>query len=238
MGVGIGRAVLQAMLQVIISCFNITWWGNKVKKKKWLRGNLREEGEKQSMASSGVWPRGPLTPRAPLLLSRSVMSDSATSWTVAHQAPLSMGFSRQEYWSGLPFPSPGDLPDPGIKPRSPALQADSLPTELWGKPYEWDSVQSSSIAQLCQTLCEPMDCSMPGLPVHCQLPEFMQIHVHWVSDGIQPSHPLSSPSPPAFDLSQHQGLFKWVNSSLQVAQVLEFQLQHLSFQCIFRTDFL
>ena len=59
----------------------------------------------------------------------------ATPWTVAHQAPLSMGFSRQEYWSGLPFPSPGDLPDPGIEPWSPALQADSLPSELPGKPY-------------------------------------------------------------------------------------------------------
>ena len=64
------------------------------------------------------------------LLSRSVMSDSAIPWTVAHQAPLSMGFSRQEYWSGLPVPSPGDLPDPGTEPRSPALQADSLLTEL------------------------------------------------------------------------------------------------------------
>ena len=58
-----------------------------------------------------------------------------TPWTIAHQAPLSMGFSRQEYWSGLPFPSPGDLPNPGIKPGSPALQADSLPTELRGKPF-------------------------------------------------------------------------------------------------------
>ena len=124
MGVGIGRAVLQAMLQVIISCFNITWWGNKVKKKKWLRGNLREEGEKQSMASSGVWPRGPLTPRAPLLLSRSVMSDSATSWTVAHQAPLSMGFSRQEYLIGLPCPSPEDLSNQGIE--HPSLMSPTL----------------------------------------------------------------------------------------------------------------
>ena len=59
----------------------------------------------------------------------------ATPWTVAHQAPLSMGFSRQEYWNGLPFPSPGDLPDPGIEPGSPALQADDLLTEVWGKPY-------------------------------------------------------------------------------------------------------
>ena len=74
-------------------------------------------------------------------------------------------------------------------------------------------------------------------PCHHQLPELAQIHVHWVSDVIQPSHPLSSPSP-AFNLSQHQGLFKWVSSSNQVAKVLEFQLQHQSFQWIFRIDFL
>ena len=67
-------------------------------------------------------------------VSRSVMSDSVTPWTVAHQAPLSVGFPRQEYWSGLPCRSPGDLPDPGIKPRSPTLQADSLPSEPPGKP--------------------------------------------------------------------------------------------------------
>ena len=75
-----------------------------------------------------------------------------------------------------------------------------------------------------------MDCSTPGVPVHHQLPEFYQTHVHWVSDAIQPSHPLSSPSHPAFNLSQHQGLFQWVSSSYQVAKVLEFQLQHQSFQ--------
>ena len=83
-----------------------------------------------------------------------------------------------------------------------------------------------------------MNCSTPGLLVHYQFPELTQTHVHWVSDAIQPSHPLSSPSPPAFDLSQHQGLFKWVSSSHQVAKVLEFQLQHQSFQWTFRTDFL
>ena len=82
------------------------------------------------------------------------------------------------------------------------------------------------------------DCSMPGLPIHHQLPEFTQTHVHWVEDAIQPSHPLLSPSPPAFNLSWHQGLFKWVSSSYQVARVLEFQLQHQSFQRIFRTDHL
>ena len=81
-----------------------------------------------------------------------------------------------------------------------------------------------------------MDCSTPGLPVHHQLPKFTQTHIHWVSDAIQPSHPLSSPSPPAFNHSQHQGPFKWVGSLHQVAKVLEFQLQHQSFQWIFRTD--
>ena len=84
----------------------------------------------------------------------------------------------------------------------------------------------SSVTQLCPTPCDPMNYSTPGLPVHHQLPEFNQTHVHWVSDAIQPSHPLSSPSPPALNLSQHQGLFKWVSSSHQVAKVLEFQLQH------------
>ena len=95
----------------------------------------------------------------------------------------------------------------------------------------------SSVTQLCPTLCNPMDCSTPGLSVHHQLLEFTQAHVHWVGDAIQLSHPLSSPSP-AFNLSQHQGLFKWVSSSHQVAKVLEFKLQHQSFQWIFRTDFL
>ena len=94
----------------------------------------------------------------------------------------------------------------------------------------------SSVAQSCTTLCDPVDYSTPGFPVHHQFPEFTQTHVHWISDAIQPSHPLSSPSPPALNLSQHQGLFKWVSSSHQVAKVLEFQLQHQSFQWIFRTD--
>ena len=98
------------------------------------------------------------------------------------------------------------------------------------------SVQFSSVAQSCPTLCDPMNCSTPGLPVHYQLPEFTQTHVHWVSDAIQPSHPLSSPSPPAPNPSQHQGLFQWVSSLHQMARVLEFQFQHQSFQWILRTD--
>ena len=96
-----------------------------------------------------------------------------------------------------------------------------------------DSVQSLSRVRLCN----PMDCSTPGLPVHHQLREFTQTHVHWVSDAIQPSHPLLSPSLPAFNLSHHQGLLKWVSFSHQVAKELEFQLQHQSLQWIFRTEF-
>ena len=103
---------------------------------------------------------------------------------------------------------------------------------FWGKScinidfiiIVWVRVQFSSVAQSCPTLCGPMNRSTPGLPVHHQLPEFTQTHVHQVSDAIQPSHPLSSPSPLAPNPSQHQSLFQWVNSSHEVAKVLEFQL--------------
>ena len=98
------------------------------------------------------------------------------------------------------------------------------------------SVQSFSHVWLSATPWTA--CSTPGFPVHHQLPEPTQIHVHRVGDAIQPSHPLVSPSRSAFNLSQHQGLFQWVGSSCQVAKVLEFQLQHQFFQWIFRTDFL
>ena len=95
----------------------------------------------------------------------------------------------------------------------------------------------SSVTQSCLTPCDPMDCGTPGSPVHHQLPELAQINVR-VSDDIQPSYPLPSPSPPTFSLSQHQGLFQRVNSSHEVAKVLELQLQHQCFQWIFITDFL
>ena len=88
------------------------------------------------------------------------------------------------------------------------------------------------------SLCDPMDCSMPGFAVHHQLPELAQTHVHWVGDAIQTSCPLLSPFPPAFYLSQHQGLFQWISSLYQVAKVVEFQLYHQSFKCIFSIDFL
>ena len=105
-------------------------------------------------------------------------------------------------------------------------------------------VQFSSVAQSCPTLCDPMDCSMPGLPIHHQTYTqkftfgFTQTHVHQVSDTIQTYHPLLSPSPPPFNHSQNQSPFQWVSSSHQVAKILEFQLQHQSFQWIFRIDFL
>ena len=154
------------------------------------------------------------------------------------------GIPRQEYWSGIP--TPGDIPNPGIEPISLRLlhwQVYSLPLAPSGKPNiklkpciyrHAKHYQFISVTQLCLTLCNPMDCSTPGFLVRHQLPELAQTHVYRVDDAIQPSHPLSSP----YHLSQHQGLFQWVSSFHQVAKVLEFQLQHQSFQWIFRTDFL
>ena len=107
-----------------------------------------------------------------------------------------------------------------------------------GLPEPVSQVQFSSVTQSCLTLCDPMHRSTPGLPVHHQLPESTQTHLHWFGYTIQPSHPLSSPSSPAPNPSQHQGLFQWVNSSHEVAKVLEFQLQHQSFQWTPRTDLL
>ena len=100
------------------------------------------------------------------------------------------------------------------------------------------SILCCSVTTSCPTLCNPMNSSTPGFPVLHYLPELAQTHVHWVDDAIQPSHPLSSHSPPAFSLSQHQGLFQWVGSSHQVAKVLELHLHLQSFQWIFRVDFL
>ena len=107
-------------------------------------------------------------------------------------------------------------------------------TAFWAPRESLSSVQSLRFVWLCH----PVDCSMSGFPVHHQLLELTQTHVHAVGDAIQPSHPLLSPSPPAFNLSQNQSLFKWVRSLHQVAKVLALQLQHLSFQRTFRTDFL
>ena len=103
---------------------------------------------------------------------------------------------------------------------------------------EMNWTQFSSVAQSHLTLCDPMDCGTPGFPVYHQLLKLAQTHLYQVGDAIQLSHSLSSPSLPAFSLSQHQGFFQWVSSSHQVAKVLEFLLQHQSFQWIFRTDLL
>ena len=207
-----------------------------------------------------------------------------TPWTVAFHASLSMGFPRQEYWSGLLFPSPGHIPDPRIEPTSlmsPALAKgffhtiskwggrncavpffqinasrlhpnglprlpdlgealwtqepwQTLPNgQWWGIVTEWRRIRpcfrnlpiipkdcGCSVSQSHLTLCSPMDCSKSGFPVLHHLPELAQTHVHWVSDAIQLSHPLLPPSPPAFNVSQDQGLFQWVSSSHQVAKVL------------------
>ena len=101
-------------------------------------------------------------------------------------------------------------------------------TDKWVKMWETDIAiyiyQFSTVAQSCPTLCDHMKCSAPGVLVHHQLLEFTQTHVHWVGDATQPSHPLSSPSPPAPNPFQHQSLFQWVNSSHEVTKVLEFQL--------------
>ena len=153
------------------------------------------------------------------------------------------GSPRILEWVAYPFCSESSRPRNRAKVS--ALQADSLQTrepEVGMKKcchlvdilcnYNMTacahSVQFSSVAQSCPTLCHPMDCSTPGFPVHHQLPKLTQIHVHHISDAIQPSHPLFPPSS-ALNLSQHQGLFQRVGSSHQVATVLEFQLQHQSF---------
>ena len=104
--------------------------------------------------------------------------------------------------------------------------------------FQVSGEQFSLVTQLCLTLCDPMNYCTPGFPVHHQLLKLTQTHVHWVGDAIQPLHFLSYPSLPAFSLSQHQRLFEWVSFSHQVAKILQFQLQHQSFQWTFRTDFL
>ena len=123
-------------------------------------------------------------------------------------------------------------------------QKNEFPIKCYVKGWSCRSLRYGAIRKSVQfsglvvSYCNPMDYSTPDFPAHHQLLEFTKTHAHQVGDAIRPSHPLASPSPLAFNLSQHQGLFKWDNSSHQMAQVLEFQLQHKSFQWTFRTDFL
>ena len=145
-------------------------------------------------------------------------------------APLSMGFSGQEYWSGLPCLLQGIFLTQGSNLHLLGLlhwQVGSLALVTLEKPI----VQNlcCSVSKSCLTLCNPMDCSISGFPVLNYTPEFAQTHVLWVNDNIESSHPWSLPSSPVLNLSQHHDLFHWVDSSHQVAKVLEFQLQHQSF---------
>ena len=133
----------------------------------------------------------------------------------------------------------------GYKNKTPIYAVYKRPTSSleMHTDWKWEAgkryfMQFSSVSQSCLILCDPMNHSTPGLPVHHQLPESTQTHVHWVGNVIQPSHPLLSPSSPTLNLSQHQGLFKWVSSLHQVTKVLEFQLHHQSFQWTPRTDLL
>ena len=145
-----------------------------------------------------------------------------TRWAGRHQ-PVELHVDSM-WWSWHFYP--WDIP-PQI-PQTQANHEENIRSQLRNI-----LIQFSSVAQSCPTLCHPMNCSTPGFPVHHHLLEPVETQVHQVSDAIPPSHPLSSPSPLALNICQHQGLFQWVSSSHQVAKVLEFQLQHQSFQWIF-----
>ena len=157
-----------------------------------------------------------------------ILQDQGSNLCLLHWQVDSLPLSHQ----GYPPLGYSDLPWMGWALQRRAVTQRNKEGKLWGQDPKCllESVQFSSVAQSRPTLCDPMNHSTPGLPVHHQLPEFTQTHVHRVSDAIQPSHLLSSPSPPAPNPSQHKSLFQWVNSSHEVAKVLEFQLQHQSFQ--------
>ena len=157
-----------------------------------------------------------------------------------NQPPMFIGRTDAEAEAPIFWPSDtktwliGKDPDAGKDWRQKEKRAAEDKMVRW---HHWvNGHQFSSIAQSCLPLCDPMDCSTPGFPVHHQLPELTQTHVHWIRDSIQWSHPFSSPSPPTFNLSQHHGLFQWVSPLHQVVKVLEFQLQHQFFQWTPRTD--
>ena len=162
-----------------------------------------------------------------IFFSHSVMSDSCDPMDCSPPGSPVHGISQEEYWSGLPCPSPGDLPDSWDWTHVSCIGRQIL--YLWAT----SSVQSLSHVWLFATpwtsACQA-SLSITNFRTHT--------HVHWVCDAIQPSHPLLSPSPPALNLSQYQGLFKWVSSLHQLAWVLEFQLQHQSYQWTPRTDLL
>ena len=196
------------------------------------------EGVSCSVISDSLWPHGLHSPRNSLgqntrigscFLPQGIFPTQGLNPGLLHCRQIlyqlsHKGNPRILEWVAYPFSRGSSQP----KNQTRVSWGDSLPTELSGKSYM--EHQFSSVARSCPTLYNPMECSTPGLPVHHQHLEFTQTHVHWVSDAIQPSHPLLSPSLPALNLSQHQGLFKWVSASHQVAKVLEFHLQHQFFQ--------
>ena len=157
----------------------------------------------------------------------------ATPWTAAHQASLSFTISRNLLrLMSIESVMPANWRDKGKK----EISSTALKLLIPGSAAPCAAAAAAKSLQSCPTLCDSMDCSTPVFPVHHHLLELTQTHVHWVGDVIQPSCPLLSPFPPAFNLSQHQGLLQWISSSHQVAKV--FELQHQSFQWIFRVDFL
>ena len=205
---------------LLLPCFCISFYekhAHQPKTKEWTQRQeaKRKETFNEGLTRSGIWWAG--TPRT--VTTSNLFSSSQVPPVVTHWLST-MGWTifLDIHWS-------------------------LFPSSLWAGPSLTAffpvscALQFSSVAQSHPTLCDPVDHCMPGFPVHYHLPELTQTHVHRVADAIQPSHPLSSPSPPAFNLSQHQGLFQWVSSLHQVAKILEFQLQHQSFQWIFRTDF-
>ena len=158
-----------------------------------------------------------------------------------------MEFSRPKYWNRWPFPSTGDLANPGIEPKSPTLQADSLSSEPPGicinNINEFSDLNRLVFRAVVQSLSPVQLFATPWTaarqaPLSYTISWSLLKLVHWMDDAIQPSHPLSTPSPPAFSLAQHEGLFQRVGSSRQLAKVLELQHQHQTFQCILRVDFL
>ena len=158
-----------------------------------------------------------------------------------------MEFSRPKYWNRWPFPSPGDLANPGIEPKSPTLQADSLSSEPPGicinNINEFSDLNRLVFRAVVQSLSPVQLFATPWTaarqaPLSYTISWSLLKLVHWMDDAIQPSHPLSTPSPPAFSLAQHEGLCQRVGSSCQLAKVLELQHQHQTFQCILRVDFL
>ena len=183
--------------------------------------------EKERVASRN-WVRGRM-----LVPCKSVASISWEARETQRHADMldSLDFSSVVPWLWYPLERDTNHSANGVMEK--LLQE----AHAW-HPFLSSIISISSVAQSCPTLCDPMNRSTLGLPVHHQLAESTQTHVHRVGDAIQPSHPLSSPSPPALNLSQHQGLFKWASSLHQVAKVLEFQLQHQSFQWTPRTDLL